>query len=173
MASTISSWAVISSWWPSKVRQFRAHLRADVSPEERAGLVTWTTSPQLDVFDSMHIADRRHGLDVVASLRAEGVHEPDVLLAGLLHDAGKGDTGVGPRVVYSLGQAYGRRIWRLGGLVPGYTAALERLRTHAETSASLAEAAGCSARTVELIRWQDAPRDPEFGELLRLADEAN
>ena len=52
-------------------------------------------------------------------------------------------------------------------------AALERLRTHAETSAALAAAAGCSPRTVELIRHQDAPTDPEFGELLRLADEAN
>ena len=33
--------------------------------------------------------------------------------------------------------------------------------------------AGCSPRTVELIRWQDAPRDPEAGERLRLADEAS
>ena len=37
----------------------------------------------------------------------------------------------------------------------------------------LAAAAGCSPRTVELIRHQDAPRDAECGELLRLADEAN
>ena len=37
----------------------------------------------------------------------------------------------------------------------------------------MAEAAGCSPRTVELIRWQDAPRDPEAGERLRLADEAS
>ncbi len=96
-----------------------------------------------------------------------------MLLAGLLHDAGKGDTGVGPRIVYSLGQVMGPGVVRLGRRVPGYGAALERLRTHAETSAALAEAAGCSPRTVELIRWQDAPRDPEFGELLRLADEAN
>ena len=121
----------------------------------------------------MHVADRRHGLDVVASLRAEGATDPDVLIAGLLHDAGKGDTGLWPRVVYSLGQAYGARVWRAGARLPGFAAALERLRTHAETSAVLAERAGCRARTVELIRWQDAPRDPEFGELLRLADEAN
>ena len=40
-------------------------------------------------------------------------------------------------------------------------------------SADLAAEAGCSPRTVELIRHQDDPRDPEFGELLRLADEAN
>jgi hypothetical protein len=37
----------------------------------------------------------------------------------------------------------------------------------------MAADAGCSARTVALIRDQDAPTDPEFGELLRLADEAN
>jgi len=37
----------------------------------------------------------------------------------------------------------------------------------------LAAAAGCPARTVALIRYQDAPIDQEFGELLRLADEAN
>jgi hypothetical protein len=57
--------------------------------------------------------------------------------------------------------------------MPGLGPALERLRTHAATSAELAAAAGCPARTVELIRYQDAPIDPEFGELLRLADEAN
>ena len=122
----------------------------------------------------MHVADRRHGLDVVASLRADGVDEPDVLVAGLLHDAGKGDTGVWPRVAYSLGQRYGAWVWRVAGVA----ARVRRRRssgcaTHAETSAALAAAAGCSPRTVELIRHQDAPDDPEFGELLRLADEAN
>jgi hypothetical protein len=57
--------------------------------------------------------------------------------------------------------------------VPGFSAALERLARHPEVSADLAAAAGCSARTVDLIRFQEAPTDPEFGELLRLADEAN
>ncbi len=163
----------MASWWASKVRQFRTHLRAHVSPAERAALAAWTTAPQLALFDSMHVADRRHGLDVVASLRAEGVTEPDALLAGLLHDAGKGDTGVWPRVAWSLGEAYGAWVWRVSGMLPGFGAALERLRTHAEVSARLAAEAGCTVRTVELIRYQDAPRDPEFGELLRLADEAN
>jgi hypothetical protein len=163
----------MASWWASKVRQFRTHLRARVSPGERAALATWTTAPQLALFDSMHVADRRHGLDVVASLRAEGVTDPDALLAGLLHDAGKGDTGVWPRVAWSLGEAYGAWVLRVAGVLPDFGDALERLRTHAEVSARLAGEAGCSVRTVELIRYQDAPRDPEFGELLRLADEAN
>jgi hypothetical protein len=162
-----------SSWWASRFRQFRAHLRASVAPEERVALATWVSPAQLELFDSMHVADRRHGLDVTAALRAQGVTHPDVLLAGLLHDAGKGDTGVWPRVAHALASAYGAWIVRIARLLPGFRAPLERLRTHAKTSAALAAAAGCPARTVELIRFQDDPVDPEFGELLRLADEAN
>ena len=162
-----------ASWWGSRTRQFRAHLRASVTPGERAALVAWTTPAQRTLFDSMHIADRRHGLDVVASLRADGVADPDVLLAGLLHDAGKGRIGVWPRVAYSLGQRYGSWVWRVAAIVPGFGAALERLAGHPDRSAILAMAAGCSPRTVALIRNQDSPTDPEFGEILRLADEAN
>ena len=127
----------------------------------------------MGLFDAMHVADRRHGLDVVASLLAQGVDDEDVLTAGLLHDAGKGQVGVWPRVAYSLGQRYGGWIWRVAGALPGWSPALQLLRDHAETSARHAAAAGCSALTVELIRHQDAPVDPAFGELLRLADEAN
>jgi len=163
----------MESWWASKVRQFRSHVGARVAPSERDELATWLTEPQAALFDTMHVADRRHGLDVVATLRGDGVGEPDVLVAGLLHDAGKGATGVGPRVAYSLGQRYGRGVWRVAGILPGWHDALRRLATHAETSAELAAAAGCSPRTVALIRDQDAPRDAEFGELLRLADDAN
>jgi hypothetical protein len=144
-----------------------------VDASERTALGAWLTPPQLALFDSMHVADRRHGLDVVATLRADGQLDEELLLAGLLHDAGKGDTGLWPRVAHSLGQEYGSWIWRVTGPLPGFRAALTRLRDHAEVSARLAAAAGCSARTVELIRHQDAPRDGDAGERLRLADEAN
>jgi hypothetical protein len=144
-----------------------------VAQGERTALAAWTSPAELALFDSMHVADRRHGLDVVTSLRREGVTERDVLLAGLLHDAGKGDTGVWPRVAYALANTYGLWILRVARRMPGFAASLEHLRTHAQTSAELAAAAGCPARTVALIRFQDAPVDLEFGELLRLADEAN
>lgn len=163
----------MASWWASRTRQFRSHLRASVTPTERAELESWISPVQSTLFDSMHIADRRHGLDVVASLRAEGVTDLDALLAGLLHDAGKGDTGVWPRVAYALASRYGRWVTTTAAVVPGFGPALDRLRDHAETSAILAQEAGCSTRTVELIRHQDEPTDPDFGELLRIADEAN
>lgn len=163
----------MASWWASKVRQFRTHLRARVAPAERLALAAWLTPAQLGLFDRMHVADRRHGLDVVATLRSEGVTDPEVLLAGLLHDAGKGDTGVWPRVAHALGQAYGPWVWRVAGFAPGWRRAIDRLRGHAEASARLAAGAGCTGRTVELIRHQDAPIDPVAGRLLHLADEAN
>jgi hypothetical protein len=162
-----------ADWWATKTRQVRDHLRARVSVAERAEVATWLTPAELVLFDGMHVADRRHGLDVVAHLRADGATDHDLLVAGLLHDCAKGDTGVMPRIIYSLGQRYGIRIWRAARLVPGWSAALERLLVHAEASAALTSAAGCSAATVELIRHQDAPVDPIAGEQLRLADEAS
>jgi hypothetical protein len=162
-----------SGWWLTKIRQTRRHLLARVEARERDAVAAWLTPPQLTLYDAMHVADRRHGLDVVAALRAGGTDDPEVLLAGLLHDAGKGDTGLVPRVVYALGQVGLGWAARLVGWWPGMRPALTRLRDHAETSARLAAAADCPARTVELIRWQDAPRDPDAGERLRLADEAS
>ena len=162
-----------AAWWLAKIRQTKRHLLARVSPRERDDLTGWLSRKQLALFDGMHVADRRHGLDVAAALRAGGERDPEVLLAGLLHDAGKGRTGMLPRIVHSLGQAHIAWPALALGWLPGMRAALVRLRDHAETSAGLAEAAGCAPRTVELIRWQDAPRDPEAGERLRLADEAN
>jgi hypothetical protein len=161
------------AWWVTKVRQTKRHLLAQVPARERDTVAEWLSAPQLAVFDGMRVADRRHGLDVVVALRAAGETDREVLLAGLLHDAGKGDTGMIPRIVHALGQAGMGWVGTLVRWWPGMPATLRRLRDHAELSAAMAEAAGCSARTVELIRWQDDPRDPEAGERLRLADEAN
>jgi hypothetical protein len=121
----------------------------------------------------MHVADRRHGLDVVGHLHAAGDPDIDLLVAGLLHDCAKGDTGLLPRIAYSLGQHYGTRIWQVAAKAPWWAAPIERLRVHAEASALLAADAGCSPVTVELIRNQDDPLDPIAGEQLRLADEAS
>jgi hypothetical protein len=162
-----------AAWWLAKIRQTKRHILARVPARERDATAAWLTPAQLALFEGMHVADQRHGLDVVAALRDGGERDPEVLLAGLLHDAGKGDTGVVPRILHSLDQAHLTWPALALGWLPGMRRALVRLRDHADTSAKLAEAAGCSARTVELIRWQDAPRDPEAGERLRLADEAN
>ena len=141
-------------------------------PQEHADLSAWLRTPELALFDAMHRADKRHGLDVVSYLRAAGVEDRDILAAGLLHDCGKGNTGPGPRIAWSLGERYGGWIVGAAAIVPGWRAALQRLRTHAETSAAALAAAGLPARAVALVHEQDAPSDPEYGARFAAADEA-
>ena len=79
-----------------------------------------------------------------------------------------------PRVAYALGQAYGAWVWRVAARCPGWRRrSMAASRPRRGVRAALAEAAGCSPRTVELIRHQDAPLDPDAGRALQLADEAN
>jgi hypothetical protein len=164
----------MASWWGGKIRQTLRHVTGRVSPEERASLEAWLTPAQMSLFDGMHPADRRHGLDVVAALRAEGHTEPDLLLAGLFHDASKGPhTRLVHRVTWSLGERYGAWIWRSARPLPTFGRALDRMASHAVDSALLAQAAGCSDQTASLIRHQARPRDPVLGEALRAADEAS
>jgi hypothetical protein len=161
-----------SRFWAGKARQFRAHLLARVTSHERQVLTAWTRPAELALFDAMHVADRRHGLDVVAYLRRAGVTDRDVLAAALLHDCGKGDTGWPPRVAWSLGEAFGPWVWAVAGRLPGWSNAMTRLRDHAQLSAAAVAAAGLSPRAVTLVREQANPSDPEFGRVFHAADEA-
>ncbi|MBA2558264.1 MAG: hypothetical protein H0V12_13125 [Chloroflexi bacterium] len=164
----------MAAWWAGKIRQFGAHVGARVMADERQRLEAVLSPAQMRLFDEMHRADQRHGLDVVASLRAAGHREPDLLLAGIFHDAGKGrSVAVWHRVAWSLGERYGTWVWSVSAHLPTFGPALERTRRHAEESARLALAAGCSPRTADLIRHQAAPQDRRLGEALRLADQAN
>lgn len=160
-------------WWSAKLRRTWTYFHASVDADERNGLEAWLTPAQVALFDGMAVADRRHGLDVVAHLRASGSADRDLLVAGLLHDCGKGRRiRLVHRVAWSLGSRYGSWIWRATGHLPTFRAGLAALRDHARRSAELAEAAGCSARTIELIRNQETPTD-DSGRLLLAADEAN
>lgn len=161
-------------WWSTKVRQAMRHLFGRVSAAERAELATWLEPAQLALFDSMHRADQRHGLDVMTSLRDQDYDDRELLLAALLHDCAKGpDTRLPHRVAWSLGERYGDRVLHAFAPVPGFQAAFERLHDHADASARLATDAGVSQRTAELIRHQSAPQDPVAGLALKAADEAS
>ncbi len=160
------------AWWAARARQALHYFRPEISSSERAALSAWLSPAQMRLFDSMHPADRRHGIDVVTSLRAAGRIEPELLLAGLFHDAGKGrEVGFGPRVAWALGERYGARIWSAASRLPSYRAALERMRTHAERSGELALAAGCTPVTAALIRGEG--EHAEMAAALRIADEQN
>jgi hypothetical protein len=162
----------LRSWWRWRIRQAARYVTGSVSERERAELMSWLTPAQLALFDSMHRVDQRHGLDVVRSLWVAGHNEPELLLAGLFHDAGKGTaTRLHHRVAWSLGERYGSWVWQAAGALPGMVRGLERMRTHDERSAQLALDAGCPPLTAALIRQQ--AQAGRLGDALRLADEAN
>ena len=133
----------------------------------------------------MQAGDLAGARQLMAQASSGGAGDPDLLLAGLLHDCGKSTLngrGVGllPRIGWSLSEAFGPWILRLARPLPGMRPALDQLRHHAQRSAELVLAAGGSVRTAGLIRGQDVESaesgpgsaDPA-AELLRLADEAN
>jgi hypothetical protein len=144
-----------------------------VSPQERAALAAWLRPAELELFDAMHVADRRHGLDVVAVLRRSGVTDRNVLTAGLLHDCAKGDTGALPRIAWSLGEAFGPWVHGIARRVPGWAPAMDRLRDHAGASADRVAWAGLPDYAVDLVRYQSEPRDAQYGALFHAADEAS
>src|SRR5664280_2406238 len=159
----------MGGWWASKIRRTRAYLRARVSSAERDELAGWLGPRELELFDRMLVTDRRHGLDVLAELRGHGVVDRDLLVAGLLHDCGKGSRiRLVHRVAWSLGQRYGDWVWRASAHLPTFRTGLAALRNHSARSADLAADAGCSPRTVDLIRDQGAPTDDD-GRLLLAA----
>lgn len=166
-------WIAAARWWVGRTRQFVRYVTGRVSARERQALAGWLTPAQLALFEQMHRADQRHGLDVVAALRRAGRVEPELLLAGLLHDAGKGrDLHLWHRVCWALSERH-PRLTAVFLRVPTFQAAFATIERHVERSAVLALEAGCSPRTADLIRHQAAPSDEELVVALRLADEAS
>lgn len=161
-------------WWAGKTRQFLRHVRGRVTVAEREALGAWLTPAQRSLFEGMHPADQRHGLDVVAELRRQGHDDGGLLLAGLLHDCGKGSwVGLWHRVGWSLADRYGRGMRGAWGLLPGFSRAFANLDEHAARSAELCLQAGCGERVAQLVRRQAEPAGDRLGEALRLADEAS
>jgi hypothetical protein len=159
-----------------RVAQFLGHLRAQVRPDEAALARSILPEPAWRLFAAMPLADRRHALDVVHRLMKAGHDEPELLAAALLHDAAKG---------------YRMRLWhRVAGVLLGAAAPrlLSRLAApeprswrypfhlylhHAALSADAAASAGCSPRTVALIRGTDVGADASLAAVLAAADEAS
>lgn len=166
-----------------RIQQFLRALTAHVRPDEWK-LVEKTLPPQaIDLFRRMPVADQRHGLNILSALRAQGYKERDLWAAALLHDVAKSE---------------GVRLWHrvpavlLRGLRPKWLARVASsdphswrygftlLLDHPCRGAQMAQAAGCSPDTVELIRrHQDVPESPPRSRLdewllaLHAVDDAN
>lgn len=128
------------------------------------------------LFAQMPVADQRHGLDVAGRLLESGQDDRDLLVAALLHDAGKG---------------HRMRVWhRVGGVLleAASPRLLQRVASsdpdswrhpyyiylhHAAISADAALGAGCSPRAAAFIRGAPPDEDAQLAAALHAADEAS
>lgn len=153
-----------------RTRQVLGALRPRISADERAEAAALLGERLLALFDSMAPRDQRHCLDVYLALRRQGCQDGDVLVAALLHDAGKGArVRLWQRVAYVLLEAASPRLLERVGDGWGLAA----LHRHAERGAELAAGAGAPPQVVELIRRHEE-RDAADEQLtvLRAADDS-
>jgi hypothetical protein len=159
-----------------RVRQFRDHLLARVTADERAAAHAALPPTAIGVFDAMPVADQRHAIDVFARLRAGGQTDADLLAAALLHDAGKGDRiGLWHRVATVLVEALApSRLERLGSTDPESWRYPFHLQLHHEAlSAQAAVDAGCGHRVAAFIAGTADEADAQLAAALRAADAAS
>ena len=158
-----------------RARQFLGALRPRVDGTELKDASALLGQRLMPLFLSMSRRDQRHCLDVYGALVRTGCHDQNVLLAALLHDAGKGGLAgarvrLWHRVAYVLlATASARLLERLAGGRGGLAA----LHHHCERGALLAERHGAPAEVVDLIRRHEAtaPADERLLSL-RAADDS-
>lgn len=159
-----------------RVRQFVAHVRARVTPDEEAFAGSVLPPDAARLFAMMPVADRRHALDVMGRLLAAGHDDPDVLCAALLHDAAKGHRmRLWHRVAgVLLAAATPGLLRRLASPDPtSWRHAFHLYLHHAELSAEMAVAAGCGPRTSAFIVGSAAGDDVRLQRALTAADDAS
>jgi len=159
-----------------RVRQFGAHVRARVTPEEEDLARRLLPPDAARLFATMPVADRRHALDVSGRLVAAGHDDRDVLCAALLHDAAKGHRmRLWHRVTGVLLEAVAPGpLRRLASPDPDtWRHAFHLYLHHAALSAEMAVAAGCGPRTGAFIRGTGDGDDARLQRALTEADDAS
>lgn len=127
------------------------------------------------LFCSQHPRDIVHSAGTARWLLERGYDEPNLIVAALLHDVGKGHQRRFDRVAWVLAE-----VTRTAGMAPKANSrfevrrAMARSAQHSETGATLMREAGAPGRAIELARAHHDvfPTDPVLA-LLQQADAAN
>ncbi|HEY5269183.1 MAG TPA: HD domain-containing protein [Anaerolineales bacterium] len=162
-----------------RTRQFWNALPGPRKRVETEALLPHLPPAQIVLFRRMQPSEQTHAYQMLERLKAAGQIDPDLLAAALLHDVGKVlyPLSLLDRVVIVLGKRFFRQ--RARRWSEGTPSRLRRpfvvAAHHPDWGADLAEQAGASPRTVDLIRrHQDIPSiDDPLLATLQSADDEN
>jgi hypothetical protein len=157
-----------------RIRQFLGAIRPRVSEQQRREAYAHLNQAQRRLFESMTIGDQQHGLAVYRRVRAASPEEdPNLFVAALLHDCGKGHVRLWHRVAnVILGRLPGARDRLAMEGDAGWRGALWRLLHHPRLGAELVTTTGADPDVVRMIEEQEAPAPDARLSLLKAADDA-
>lgn len=157
MSSSDRNWRASAIY---RFLQFRRALGAKPTTTQLAAARACLSNEQWRLFRGMAPRDQWHAAETLRLLGERAAGDPELALAALLHDAGKGYIYLHERVLFVLLARWPRLLRRIA--VPRgshWRAALYRSASHASTGARLARDADASERTVALIRYHHRTRD--------------
>jgi hypothetical protein len=150
-----------------RTRQFKTAVFGPNGQVETESLTPYLCPLQIVLFRRMQLSEQAHAYQMLEQLKADGETDPDLLTAALLHDVGKVLFPLSPleRVVIVMGKRFFRQnVARWG---EGTSKRIGRpfivAARHPEWGADLAEQAGASPNTVELIRRHHESLPPKPG----------
>jgi len=158
--------------WVYRAAQFRKALAEQGKPLAREVIEACLDPREQALFHQMSRRDQVHSINTATLVAGHASACPDLLVAALLHDAGKGEQSIWQRALYvvltAVSPAAIARFARPGG---GTRGALHRSLNHASLGAARAAEAGCSEKVCRLIAGHHKPESyPESG-VLQWADE--
>lgn len=143
-------------------RFFRSLRRGDISPQEVEWVYLYLSEEEIDLWERMSPADRRHGVGVAREVEESlGSSEPPIIVAALLHDVGKVTSGFGTlaRVLVTLVGAVTapsrHQHWEVRS---GLFGRLGRYLRHSEQGAALLHAAKSDPVVVTWAAEHHLPR---------------
>ena len=157
-----------------RARQFWLALAARPNPAALDAAQAVLTQAQWALFQGMQPSEQAHALHILHRLQAQGETDPDLLIAALLHDAGKQRCPLHPweRAVIVLAQAAAPRLMRRWSSqaeidpkgCTGWRKPFMVATWHAEWGAKMAQQAGASPLVVALIRRHPQAVPPDSGQ---------